>query len=43
MRHIVVHLLRPDGKTEWKTILWGKQHLDELRHQGYTILGTYPA
>lgn len=41
MKHIVVHLLLPNGRTEWRRIPWGKRHLDELRKQGCVILGTY--
>jgi hypothetical protein len=34
-----VHLLMAGGKTEWRWVLWGKHSLDELRKQGYAILG----
>jgi hypothetical protein len=39
MRFIHVHLLRQDGKTEWRRVPWGKRYLDDLRRQGYAIIG----
>jgi len=40
-RWIYVHLLAPTGKTEWRWVLWGKESLDRVRHEGYSIIGTY--
>jgi len=39
MRYMCVHLLLPGGKTEWRWVVWGKHSLDDLRRQGYTIIG----
>jgi hypothetical protein len=38
MRYLSVLILRPDKKTEWVTIPWGKYHLDLLRKSGNLIL-----
>lgn len=39
MRYMCVHLLLPGGKTVWEWVPWGKRSLDNLRKQGYIILG----
>ena len=40
-RWIYIHLLAPTGKAEWRWILWGKESLDRVRNEGYSIIGTY--
>jgi hypothetical protein len=39
MRYMCVHLLLPGGKTEWCWVPWGRQSLENLRKQGYVIIG----
>jgi hypothetical protein len=39
MRYMCVHLLLAGGKTEWRWVPWGKRTLDDLRRQGYVIIG----
>lgn len=43
MRYMCVHLLLPGGKTEWRRCVWGKRTLDDLRKQGYVIIGYHEA
>lgn len=38
---VYVHLLAPNGTAVWRWVTWGKQSLDKLRCEGYTIIGTY--
>jgi hypothetical protein len=37
MRFIQVQLLLPGGRIEWRTIPWGKKHLDVIRKEGVII------
>jgi hypothetical protein len=39
MRYMNVHLLLPGGKTEWRIVPWGKHSLDNLRREGFVVIG----
>jgi hypothetical protein len=38
MRKLTILLLKKDGTTEWRFILWGKKHLDFHRKDGYILM-----